>query len=67
MEVVITKQQERKYVEGSGVRCINCESYNITVGEIQLDVTGVFGAVHCNECGYDWWDVYKLVGATERI
>lgn len=67
MDGVITKQQEKKYLKHSGVNCISCGSYDISSGDTEIDVTGVFVSVHCNSCGFDWWDVYKLVGAVDRI
>jgi len=45
--------------------CPKCESENITGGNVDIDATYAWQSVWCNECHYEWRDVFKLCGVED--
>ena len=51
----------KKYLARGGVRCLFCETTNISIrGIIKSDYEGFKQNVLCFDCGSTWTDYYKL-------
>ena len=55
----LTKKQIRDYVK-SGSCCPRCSGDDIEGEHIEVDGSSCWQPVHCNNCGLDWQDVYRL-------
>ena len=58
--------RKKKYIKSGGVRCPYCGSDNISGGHMEVDCTGAWQDVHCDDCGKDWQDIYKMVDMEEK-
>ena len=58
-------KREREYVAHKGVKCLHCESQNITSGSVDWDEPFTV-KVSCDDCGKSWRDVFTLVGVVEE-
>jgi transcription elongation factor Elf1 len=59
----LNKEQKEDYILKGGVRCLFCNSSNITAGTFDGESEGQ--KVSCEDCHKQWWDVYKLVDVEE--
>lgn len=57
---------QEEYVGMGGDYCPNCESEEIEDGSIDAEFGEARQEVVCNECGFTWTDVYRLVGYEGR-
>ena len=39
--------------------CPKCKSYNINAGHIENDGDDAWCTVRCDNCGFDWDDIYQ--------
>ena len=49
-----------EYVALDGIKCPFCGSIDISADEWNAE--GSSQAVHCDNCGKFWWDIYELKG-----
>jgi hypothetical protein len=63
--MIMTCEQEKKYLENKGLRCPYCYSTHIgaTKPLAGYDLV-VMQEIECSTCGQVWNDVYTLTGAT---
>ena len=65
--MALTVEQIGRYVAHGGVACPFCSSSEIEGGLFDTIAGECFQDVWCNDCGKQWRDVYKLVGAGEVV
>jgi DNA-directed RNA polymerase subunit RPC12/RpoP len=54
-----------KYVKNEGALCPYCDSKDMEGGNYEAEGDTITMKVSCNNCGKEWFDIYKLVSATE--
>ena len=57
---IIDEKRVHAYLEGDGTLCPYCGSWHIA--PLLPLSERPYQLVHCNECGMDWRDIYRLVG-----
>ena len=55
----------RAYLESGGTICPDCGSKNVDAGQFDFD-SPLAQERGCNDCGFTWLDIYKLVGMEKR-
>lgn len=59
----LTAEQKEHYIKVANNICPNpeCNSEDITGDFVEIDVGSCWQPCHCNECHWEWNDIYKLV------
>jgi len=60
----LTVKKKRSYLR-HGSCCPYCGSISITGESVDIDGTGAWQEVDCQECGRRWRDVYRLADVEE--
>jgi hypothetical protein len=66
MSIQLTQSQINEYINHGGNKCPFCGAWNITAGDSTFEAAEAWQDVHCEECGKDWVDVFKMVGVEEK-
>lgn len=62
----ITRKQKEKYLQHKGVRCLVCESYNLTPEKPITREDGTYQVtVTCHNCYNRWVDVLTITDVTD--
>jgi len=69
----ITVAKAKHYIACGGCGCPNCGSENVTGGSFDSDIgwerrlpTVVWQNVYCEDCDFEWQDVYTLTDVCDR-
>jgi len=57
----LTKAMKKEYIASDQSICPYCKSDDIEGGFVEIDTSGAWQPVSCNECMREWNDIYKLV------
>jgi len=60
----ITSNEKARYLNDPSF-CPKCDSSNIEGGHMEADGKEAWQEVTCNECSFDWHDVYTLTDIYE--
>lgn len=60
----MTKQQRAKYLKSPN-HCPKCNSKNISGGSFEADDDYAYRDVTCDDCGYEFRDIYTLADVEE--
>lgn len=60
---VINPMTDEEYIKSAGNKCPYCKSVEIeTTCPVQTDDSCAWQNVKCNDCEYEWQDIYNLAG-----
>jgi len=57
--------RKKKYIKEGGTTCPYCGSNNICGQHMEVDSTGAWQEIHCDDCNKTWNDVYKMTDIEE--
>ncbi|MGA3118093.1 MAG: hypothetical protein ABSF90_27135 [Syntrophobacteraceae bacterium] len=64
---MISRAKKKEYIEAAGSFCINCGSGNISAGKIESEGREAWQSVQCYDCGSEWNDIFRLIGADDIV
>lgn len=56
----LSLEAKEKYVQLEGQHCPYCDSGDLEYGSVDFSTPYCNQKVICEDCGKDWWDVYKF-------
>ena len=56
----LTAKEKKAYIESDQSNCPKCGSWDIEGSSVEIDSSGAWQPVSCNECEAEWTDIYSL-------